>query len=662
MALRHHPDEDPMTPSLHEESDDWTVAFARAFLAGDLSVAGVTRYGLVHAAEAVRVLDAARAAGITDAAGGTDEGRAWQLVSELPAESVAEVHLAAARHLFSAGPAFVPDAVRHARSAGTDMPLDELVAMADHGGRLCLSLGDFPNARELLTLALEFDASEDHRNLIERLIELAHAEVMLGDVEGARDHLARAAMVAELIGEPHLVVRAAVASALPFDWYAGDPRSSALIQRAATMDIGDDDRVALTAARAIVESRVPLLPDRTVQLAWVTRTDVAQALADEALLKSEGARADVRLLALLAWRSTHRSPAHLARRREVSSEALDLAQRLRRVDQQHEAAAWLAVDALESGDRPLFDRCLGVAQWIAHDTRSPRLAWRSHTLAAGAAFLDGDTAVAAERVADAHRAGTEAGHPGRLAADLTFYGQALVDADPTGEVPDLALDDANAPLVNPLFRAGVAHLAAMRGDPVTAERHARIALQQLDPEASYLHLGTRLASLALRLPPGDFAASVISVLTPWADHVSIDAAGWWCDGPVAVWLALLHHHLGDDPTASGLLVRGEATAVAINDSRTLTRIDALRSSITPRARSATTDLTTRELDVLRLMAEGHTNPRIATLLSFSQSTIRMDTISIYRKLEVEGRVEAVAAAIAAGLLAVRTPTSGTDDA
>jgi hypothetical protein len=44
-------------------------------------------------------------------------------------------------------------------------------------------------------------------------------------------------------------------------------------------------------------------------------------LANDALARSVGLPKEVRLLALLAWRSTPRSPEHLAQRHELSEEA-----------------------------------------------------------------------------------------------------------------------------------------------------------------------------------------------------------------------------------------------------------------------------------------------------------------------------------------------------
>ncbi|MEY2965071.1 MAG: hypothetical protein RLZZ228_884 [Actinomycetota bacterium] len=53
------------------------------------------------------------------------------------------------------------------------------------------------------------------------------------------------------------------------------------------------------------------------------------------------------------------------------------------------------------------------------------------------------------------------------------------------------------------------------------------------------------------------------------------------------------------------------------------------------------DLTSRQLRVLSLMAKGMTNGQIARVLAFSESTVRQETMAIYRILQVKGRAEAV---------------------
>ena len=60
-------------------------------------------------------------------------------------------------------------------------------------------------------------------------------------------------------------------------------------------------------------------------------------------------------------------------------------------------------------------------------------------------------------------------------------------------------------------------------------------------------------------------------------------------------------------------------------------------------------LTTRERDILALVANGLSNAAIAERLTLSPKTVRNHVHSIYRKLHVEGRAEAIVQARDAGL-------------
>lgn len=70
-------------------------------------------------------------------------------------------------------------------------------------------------------------------------------------------------------------------------------------------------------------------------------------------------------------------------------------------------------------------------------------------------------------------------------------------------------------------------------------------------------------------------------------------------------------------------------------------------------------LSGREREVLHWMREGKTNPEIALILGLSFKTVKNQVQSILVKLRVSNRAQAVARAIAAGLLAPdsRTPAS-----
>lgn len=61
-------------------------------------------------------------------------------------------------------------------------------------------------------------------------------------------------------------------------------------------------------------------------------------------------------------------------------------------------------------------------------------------------------------------------------------------------------------------------------------------------------------------------------------------------------------------------------------------------------------LSTRELDVLRLLAEGHDTNEVAALLSFSESTIKGVLAKLMARLEARNRCQAVAIGVRQGLI------------
>jgi DNA-binding NarL/FixJ family response regulator len=63
-----------------------------------------------------------------------------------------------------------------------------------------------------------------------------------------------------------------------------------------------------------------------------------------------------------------------------------------------------------------------------------------------------------------------------------------------------------------------------------------------------------------------------------------------------------------------------------------------------------TDLTRRELEILCLVAEGHSNADLARMLWVTEQTIKFHLSNIYRKLEVSNRTEASRWAQVHGLL------------
>ena len=62
------------------------------------------------------------------------------------------------------------------------------------------------------------------------------------------------------------------------------------------------------------------------------------------------------------------------------------------------------------------------------------------------------------------------------------------------------------------------------------------------------------------------------------------------------------------------------------------------------------DLTRRELEILCLVAEGHSNSQLAAMLWVTEQTVKFHLSNIYRKLDVANRTEASRWAQLNGLL------------
>jgi DNA-binding NarL/FixJ family response regulator len=108
--------------------------------------------------------------------------------------------------------------------------------------------------------------------------------------------------------------------------------------------------------------------------------------------------------------------------------------------------------------------------------------------------------------------------------------------------------------------------------------------------------------------------------------------------------------LPSDASAAEILAAIEAAAagLAVIDPRDL---EALLSAAAPQpvAESAT-PLTARELEVLRMLAEGVANKTIAWKLSISEHTVKFHVAQILAKLNAGTRTEAVTVGIRKGLI------------
>jgi DNA-binding NarL/FixJ family response regulator len=96
----------------------------------------------------------------------------------------------------------------------------------------------------------------------------------------------------------------------------------------------------------------------------------------------------------------------------------------------------------------------------------------------------------------------------------------------------------------------------------------------------------------------------------------------------------------------------EALAAGIANPQRLAEVRAALAEIGENGAASLPDgLTARQVDVLRLLADGKSNKQIAAELRLSPVTIERHLATVYRKLGLGGRVEAARYAVAHGLAA-----------
>lgn len=149
------------------------------------------------------------------------------------------------------------------------------------------------------------------------------------------------------------------------------------------------------------------------------------------------------------------------------------------------------------------------------------------------------------------------------------------------------------------------------------------------------------------LPDSDGVAAVSSIkaacatcrvlmLTSYTDHVILnDALDAGCDGYVT-----------KRNGASEIL----SAVLAVASDQTPVSPDMVQSLVRPDSDRVGSDLTTRELDVLRCASLGHTNKEIAAELYLSVNTVRNHMQHVLNKLGAHSKLEATAIAVRAGIV------------
>jgi DNA-binding NarL/FixJ family response regulator len=108
------------------------------------------------------------------------------------------------------------------------------------------------------------------------------------------------------------------------------------------------------------------------------------------------------------------------------------------------------------------------------------------------------------------------------------------------------------------------------------------------------------------------------------------------------------HRPALDPAAASRALAGEVAAGRLDRDAVRAVCDA--AGVKPAPTAAPRGLSDREVEVLRLLARGHSNKEIAATLGISPRTAQHHVIHIYQKIEVSSRAAAALLATELGLL------------
>jgi DNA-binding CsgD family transcriptional regulator len=171
---------------------------------------------------------------------------------------------------------------------------------------------------------------------------------------------------------------------------------------------------------------------------------------------------------------------------------------------------------------------------------------------------------------------------------------------------------------------------------------ASVAADELDSiagsfECTSLTAVAACARGAVALAAGDPTGALPSLRRGWQLWQQLGAR--YDAARVRNLIGLAFRALGDEESATAELRVARRTFADLDSVDDVRRVDALLT------RSFPDRLTAREVEVLRLVAAGHTNPRIAAMLFLSEKTVARHLSNIFGKIEVSSRTAAAAYAI-----------------
>ncbi len=222
----------------------------------------------------------------------------------------------------------------------------------------------------------------------------------------------------------------------------------------------------------------------------------------------------------------------------------------------------------------------------------------------------------------------------------------------------LPVIERGRPEAMPMAQGAMAYLRLLQGDPDGAAPYleASLTFHRDSPGRQPSTLVERLVHAAwlatMRRLDGE-GARLFGAAEALGDRIAlpVDSA---CEVGAAEARRAIVGRLDPDIFATE---RAVGRSIAVPDAIALA-LEVVRYRPEPVAETTARDtlgLTDRQLDVLRLLAEGNSNPAIAEALFISERTVTTHLTRIYDRLDVSTRTEAVARATQLGLVGIPSP-------
>jgi two-component system NarL family response regulator len=200
-----------------------------------------------------------------------------------------------------------------------------------------------------------------------------------------------------------------------------------------------------------------------------------------------------------------------------------------------------------------------------------------------------------------------------------------------------------------LFREGLRDLLTERGFEVVGE--AKNAAQALSMAA---RSRPSVALMDINMPgaSGIEAARQLVKRCPGTQIVMLTVSPEAADVIESVQAGACGYLLKDasiEEIAAGIRAAADGESL-LSPEVTADLLERVREAPAPRALPGAPRLTSRELEVLRLIAEGKPNPQISRQLGISEQTVKSHISNLLDKLGVENRVQAAVYAVRNGLI------------